>query len=70
LANGEPQSVQQAAERSIELEAPSTPASLNDLGDGPIETRADTAPRVYVQILERNGRQMCALERLESNEVD
>jgi|GEM_PF-5769806 len=56
LANGGPQSVQQAAERTTELEAPATPESLNDLGDGPIETRADTAPRVYVDILERNGR--------------
>lgn len=56
IGEREPQTAQQAAERAIELEAPATPASLNDLGDGPIESRADTAPRVYVGILERNGR--------------
>ena len=70
LANRETQRAQQTAERPIEFEAPPTPASLDNFRNRPVKICLDATSGVYVEILKRNGRQMRALQRFESYDID
>jgi hypothetical protein len=68
-SNLEPEVHQQAAESSVELEAPTPSAPIDDLAQGPVQGGFDAPLRVDIEILERYSSQMCPLKEFETTDI-